>query len=133
MPVKELVYPRLLLQLAEQLADKVAFIDVSRTGTHYQGTFEIHIDRVLRLADAMRSVLGLRTGDRFAVLAANSHEYMELYHAAMFGVGIINPLNISLRALELAYVLNDSGSKVVFTDGSFGSLLDQAARRRCEG
>ena len=30
-------------------------------------------------------VLGLLPGDRFAVLAANSHEYLELYHAAMFG------------------------------------------------
>src|ERR1039458_3175785 len=130
MAMKELVYPRLLLQRAEQLADKVAFIDVSRTGTHYQGTFEIHVDRLLRLADAMRSVLGLLPGDRFAVLAANSHEYVELYHAAMFGAGIINPLNIRFAPSELAYVLNDSGSKVVFTDGSFASLLDRA---RVEG
>jgi long-chain acyl-CoA synthetase len=128
--MKELVYPRLLLQRAEQLADKVAFIDESRTGAHYQGTFETHIDRLLRLANAMRSVLGLLPGDRFAVLAANSHEYMELYHAAMFGAGIINPLNIRFAPSELAYVLNDSGSKVVFTDGSFASLLDQA---RSEG
>jgi long-chain acyl-CoA synthetase len=74
----------------------------------------------------MRSVLGLRPGDRFAVLAANSHEYMELYHAAMFGAAIINPLNIRLAPSELAYVLNDSGSKVVFTDGLFASLLDRA-------
>ncbi len=124
--MKELVYPRLLLQRAEQLADKVAFIDVSSTGTHYQGTFENHIDRLLRLANAMRTVLGLKPGDRFAVLAANSHEYIELYHAAMFGAGIINPLNMRLAPSELAYVLNDSGSKVVFTDASFVSLLDRA-------
>jgi len=31
--MRELVCPRLLLQRAEQLADKVAFIDVSRMGT----------------------------------------------------------------------------------------------------
>jgi long-chain acyl-CoA synthetase len=130
MAMKELVYPRLLLQRAEQLADKVAFIDVSRTGTRYEGTYETHIDRLLRLGDAMRCVLGLLPGDRFAVLAANSHEYMELYHAAMFGAGIINPLNIRFAPSELAYVLNDSGSTVVFTDGSFASLLDQA---RVEG
>src|ERR1019366_1820298 len=126
MAMKELVYPRILLQRAEQLADKVAFIDVSRLGTRYQGTFEIHIDRLLRLTDAMRSVLGLLPGDRFAVLASNSHEYMELYHAAMFGAGIINPLNIRFAPSELAYVLNDSGSRVVFTDASFATLLDRA-------
>jgi long-chain acyl-CoA synthetase len=126
MAMKELVYPRILLQRAEQLPDKVAFIDVSRAGTRYQGTYELHIDRLLRLANAMRSVLGINPGDRFAVLAANSHEYMELYHAAMFGAGIINPLNIRFAPSELAYVLNDSGSRVVFTDASFATLLDRA-------
>ena len=124
--MKELVYPRLLLQRAEQLADKVAFIDVSSTGIRYQGTFENHMDRLVRLANSMRDVLGLKPGDRFAVLAANSHQYIELYHAAMFGAGIINPLNIRFAPSELAYVLNDSGSKVVFTDASFASLLDRA-------
>src|ERR1035441_5063696 len=126
MAMKELVYPRILLQRAEQLPDKVAFIDVSRAGTRYQGTYELHIDRLLRLANAMRSVLGINPGDRFAVLAANSHEYMELYHAAMFGAGIINPLNIRFAPSELAYVLNDSGSRVVFTDALFATLLDRA-------
>jgi len=126
MEMKELVYPRLLLQRAEQLADKVAFIDVSCSGTRYQGTYERHIDRLLRLSNAMRSVLGIHPGDRFAVLAANSHEYMELYHAAMFGAGIINPLNIRFAPSELAYVLNDSGSRVVFTDPSFVTLLERA-------
>ena len=44
----------------------------------------------------------------------------------MFGAGIINPLNIRFAPSELAYVLNDSGSKVVFTDCSFAGLLDRA-------
>ena len=124
--MKELVYPRLLLQRAEQFADKVAFIDVSSRGILYQGTFENHMDRLVRLTNSMKTVLGLRPGDRFAVLAANSHQYIELYHAAMFGAGIINPLNIRFAPSELAYVLNDSGSKVVFTDASFSTLLDRA-------
>jgi long-chain acyl-CoA synthetase len=124
--MKELVYPMLLLQRAAQLADKMAFIDESSTGSRYRGTFENHMDRLLRLVNSMRDVLVLKPGDRFAVLAANSHEYIELYHAAMFGAGIINPLNIRFAPSELAYVLNDSGSKVVFTDASFASLLDRA-------
>ena len=124
--MKELVYPRLLLQRAEQFADKVAFVDVTSRGVHYQGTFENHMDRLVRLANSMRGTLGIQPGDRFAVLAANSHQYIELYHAAMFGAGIINPLNIRFVPSELAYVLNDSGSKVVFTDASFSNLLDRA-------
>ena len=107
--------PQTLAAACGAIADKVAFIDVSSRGIGYQGTFENHMDRLLRLTGSMRDALGLRPGDRFAVLAANSHQYIELYHAAMFGAGIINPLNIRFAPSELAYVLNDSGSKVVFT------------------
>jgi long-chain acyl-CoA synthetase len=124
--MKELVYPRLLLPRAEQLADKVAFVDVTREGMRYQGTFGGHIDRILRLASAMRTELGVKPRHRFAVLAVNGHEYLELYHAAMFGAGIINPLNIRFTPAELAYVLNDSGCRVVFTDPVFAPLLDRA-------
>ena len=124
--MKELVYPRFLLPRAERLADKVAFVDLTRDGVRYEGTFGTHIDRLLRLASAMRSELGVEPGDRFAVLAMNGHEFLELYHAAMFGAGIINPLNIRFTPAELAYVLNDSDARVVFTDPVFASLLDRA-------
>jgi len=60
------------------------------------------------------------------VLAANSTSTSSCTHAAMFGAGIVNPLNIRLAPSELAYVLNDSGSKVVFTDALFSTLLERA-------
>ena len=126
--MKELVYPRLLLPRVERLADKVGFVDLTRDGVRYEGTFAAHIDRVLRLTSAMRSELGVEPGDRFAVLAMNGHEFLELYHAAMFGAGIINPLNIRFTPAELAYVLHDSGSRVVFTDPVFATLLDRACK-----
>jgi len=124
--MKELVYPRLLLPRIEQLPDKVAFVDVSADGIHYQGTFATHLDRLLRLVHSVRVVLGIEPGDRFGVLAMNGHEYLELYHAAMFGAGIINPLNTRFTPAELAYVLNDSDSRVVFIDPAFAPLLDRA-------
>ncbi len=124
--MRELVYPRLLLPRIEQLPDKVAVIDVTTEGIRYRGTFAGHLDRLLRLVNSMRAVLGVEPGDRFGVLAMNGHEYLELYHAAMFGAGIINPLNMRLTPSELAYVLNDSGARVVFTDPVFAALLDRA-------
>jgi long-chain acyl-CoA synthetase len=126
--MKELVFPRFLLPRAERLPEKVGFVDVTKEGVRYEGTFAGHVDRVLRLSNALRSELGLRRDDRFAVLAANGHEYLELYHAALFGAGIINPLNIRFTPAELAYVLSDSGSKVVFTDPLFAGLV-QLARK----
>ncbi|MGO9344089.1 MAG: AMP-binding protein [Acidimicrobiales bacterium] len=124
--MKELVYPRLLLPSAERFADKVGFIDATRLGVRYSGTFGAHVERVLRLTHALRKQLGVSREDRFAVLAMNGHEFIELYHAALFGGGIINPLNIRFSAAELAYVLNDSGANIVFTDPVFADLVDRA-------
>jgi acyl-CoA synthetase (AMP-forming)/AMP-acid ligase II len=66
------------------------------------------MDRVLRLCGAMRE-LGLKKDDRFAVMALNSHQFLELYHAAFLGSGVINPLNLRLALPELEYILKDSG------------------------
>lgn len=125
--MKELVYPRVLLPRAERMADKVAFVDVTRDGVRYEGTFAAHVDRVLRLTHSLAHQFAMGKEDRFAVLAMNGHEFIELYHAALFGGGIINPLNIRFSAAELAYVLADSGTKVVFTDPVFAPLIYQAA------
>jgi len=57
------------------------------------------------------------------------HQYIELYHAANVRGWHRNPLNIRLAPSELAYVLNDSGSKVVFTDALFSTLLDEPETR----
>jgi long-chain acyl-CoA synthetase len=124
--MKELIYPRFLLPTAERLADKVGFVDQTAEGVVYEGTFGEHLERVLRLSDALRRQLGVQPGDRFAVFSMNSHQFIELYHAALFGAGIINPVNIRFNAAELAYVINESESKVMFTDPIFGAIVQSA-------
>ncbi|HCI78881.1 MAG TPA: hypothetical protein DHW02_04255, partial [Ktedonobacter sp.] len=53
--------------------------------------------------------LGVRRGDRVAVLMLNCHRYMELYYAcARMGAAIV-PLNIRLARPEIVFILNDSG------------------------
>ena len=115
------MYHRHLLPAVERHATRVGFHDGD-----YHGTFAQHGDRVLRLADALRTELGIERGDRFAILACNSHEYLELYHAGFLGAGVVNPLNLRLNPKELAFILNDSGTEVVFTDWLFSGLLEQA-------
>jgi acyl-CoA synthetase (AMP-forming)/AMP-acid ligase II len=115
--MKELIYGRLLLQRAEWHASKVAIIDGA-----YRATYAQHIDRVARHCAALRQ-LGVGKGERFAVLAANSHTYLELYHAAYLGAGVINPLNLRLAPAELEYILRDSGTKVCFVDAAFAPVI----------
>jgi acyl-CoA synthetase (AMP-forming)/AMP-acid ligase II len=118
--MKELVYHRYLLPTAERAAKKTAVIDGSFTST-----FGEHLDRVLKLADAMSSQLGIKRGDRFAVMALNGHQYLELYHASLLSGTVINPLNLRLAPKELEFILKDSGSRVCFVDAFFAGLIDK--------
>ena len=119
--MKELIYHRQLLPALETYADKVGFIDGD-----YRGTFAEHGDRVFRLCHALRHQLGIEPGDRFAVMATNSHQYLELYHAAFLGGGVINPLNLRLAGKELDYIVRDSGTEVVFVDAFFAEHFADA-------
>jgi long-chain acyl-CoA synthetase len=117
--VKELVYHRYLLPTVERLPDTTAVIDGS-----FRTTYAEHLDRVCRLADGMRTELGVGAGDRFAVMALNGHEFLELYHASFLGGSVINPLNLRLAPKELSFILSDSGAKVCFVDAFFAALID---------
>lgn len=119
--MKELIYHRLLLPAVERNADRTCAVNASNGFTT---TYAQHLDRVGRLIGGLRS-LGVGRGDRFAVMTLNSPEYLELYHAAFLGGGIVNPLNLRFAPKELAYVLRDSGTKVCFVDAFFAGLIDQ--------
>ncbi len=117
--MKELVFHRMLLPAVERRATHPAIIDGD-----YRSDFAGHLDRVLRLAHALEHQLNVRREDRFAVMALNSHQFLELYHAAFLGAGIVNPLNLRLAPSELAYILKDSGTKVCFVDAWFAGVID---------
>ncbi len=117
--MKDLTYHRHLLGTAERWADRPSYFDGGLELTHGQ-----HADRVLRVADALGSQLGVGGDDRFAVMALNGQPFLELYHAAFLGAGVINPLNLRLAPKELEFILQDSGTKVCFVDRFFAGVVD---------
>ena len=119
--MKELVGGQVLLPAWERFASTIAFHDGD-----YHADYARHADRVLRLANAMNGELGLERSDTFAVLGLNGHQYLELYHAAFLGAGIINPLNLRLSARELQLILADSEVRVIFVDEFFADHLERA-------
>ena len=121
--MKEFAYHRLLLPAADRMGGKIGVID----GEH-RVTYAEHVDRVFRLSQSLRKDLGMNRGDRFAVMALNSHRYLELYHASFLGAGVINPLNLRLSPKELAFILADSGCRVCFTDFVFAGLIDSVRK-----
>src|ERR1700741_4854127 len=58
-----------------------------------QRTFREFGDRVARLAGALQT-LGMRAGERVAMLALNSDRYLEYQIAVPWGGGVVNPCNI---------------------------------------
>ena len=70
-------------------------------------------DRARRLVGALRE-LGVRDGDRVAVVGRNCHRYLELYQALPGAGMVLVPLNQRHTEAELAYALEDSGSRVLF-------------------
>jgi long-chain acyl-CoA synthetase len=74
--------------------------------------------RAARLAGALRETCGLAPGDRVAIIARNSPEYLEvLYGIWLAGLAAV-PVNAKLHGAELAYILEHSGARVCFvSDG----------------
>ncbi len=79
--------------------------------------------RVDRLGYALQA-RGVQFGDRVALLLPNRVETIELILACARIGAIAVPLNFRLVARELAFMLRDSGAKLLFWDASFQALVD---------
>ena len=69
--------------------------------------------RAARLAGALHR-LGLKPGDRVAVVAKNCIEYVETIFAIWHGGFAAVPANAKLHGRELGYILEHSGARVCF-------------------
>jgi fatty-acyl-CoA synthase len=72
--------------------------------------------------------LGLRKGDRLAVLCSNSPEFVIATHAASRIGAIVVPVNARLAPPEVAYILSDSGSAMLAYGASEVALATTASR-----
>lgn len=79
------------------------------------------LDRVTRLAGALQN-LGMKPGDRVALLSLNSDRFIEYYFAVVWGGGAMMPMNIRWSAAECAYALNDAGAEILICDEAFKGL-----------
>ncbi|MBK5306362.1 MAG: AMP-binding protein [Frankiaceae bacterium] len=119
--MKELIWHRQLLPALDRHATAPFLTDAS---TGVTTTYGEHGARVVKLANAMRTELGLARDERYAVLSLNSARFEELYHAGFLGGGVVNPLNLRFAPRELTHVLADSATRVVFVDAAFAPVID---------
>jgi len=81
-------------------------------------TFKEWNDRSCRLSNALTK-MGVKKGDRFAILAYNCVEWMEIYAAAAKGGQITVPIMFRLAPPEMEYVINHSECKAFFVAKDF--------------
>jgi acyl-CoA synthetase (AMP-forming)/AMP-acid ligase II len=77
--------------------------------------------------------LGLDKGDRVAVLAYNSHEFLESFFGPAKAGLVIMPLNWRLTAEELSFILKDGGAKAIIFDADFEAIVEQIRAKGEEG
>ncbi len=73
-------------------------------------------ERVARLAGGLRERAGLAAGDRVAIFMKNCPEYLEALYAAWWAGLAAVPVNAKLHRKELAFIVGDSGAKLVIEE-----------------
>jgi long-chain acyl-CoA synthetase len=92
-------------------------------------------DRSITYAELDRSVTclahhfldqGLRSGDRVAVHWSNSIECVQLLLAA-FRAGLVAvPINLRLKAPEIAYIFEHSSARICFSEPALAAVAEEA-------
>ena len=100
--------------------DKVALICGERSLTYA----ELNA-RARRVANALYD-LGVRSGERVAVMAHNSIELLEIAGglSKLSAIGVL--LNYRLRASEVTYILNDCGARAALVGPELVEVVEQA-------
>jgi fatty-acyl-CoA synthase len=84
-------------------------------------------DRVDRVSNLLLAE-DVRPGDRVAILMTNRAEYVE----AVVGINLLGaiavPVNFRLTAREIAYILSNSGAKVVLSEVALAATAEEAIR-----
>jgi long-chain acyl-CoA synthetase len=91
-------------------------------GSRVLRTYGEAAHRVARLAGALRA-MGLKPGDRVAVAAGNSPDYLEamyaIWHAGLAAV----PANAKLHGSELRTILEQSGARICLASGGLDAEI----------
>ncbi len=88
-------------------------------------------ERVDRVAAALAG-MGIRPGDRVALLLGNVPEFVYAFYGALRAGAVVAPLNVMLTAHELGYILADAGARAIVAEiGYLPSIL--AVRDRLPG
>src|SRR5436853_5610538 len=97
---------------AEVRGDKTALVDLAK---QRRLSYRVLDERIDRLAAHLAS-LGVKRGERVAVLAPNTTDILEVQFACFRLAAIFVPLNTRLTVHELQFILGDAAPTVLVHD-----------------
>src|SRR5690349_22176712 len=107
-------------------------LQVKRDGRYYPISHETLLERVRRVSLGLEE-LGVRGGDRVAILSENRPEWAIVDYATLALGAADVPVYPNLPADQVAYILRDSGACVAFVSNPDQAAKVAAARASCPG
>jgi fatty-acyl-CoA synthase len=101
---------------AKIFTQRTAIVDGARRFTY--GEFG---ERSHRLAGLLKNA-GAKPSDRIAALCTNSHVMLELHNGAPMAGCALVPINIRLSQQEIAYILDNSGARILIATHEFTEM-----------
>jgi len=112
-------------ETAAQFPHKTAYIYANK-----EISYDAALARINQMANRLAE-LGVEKGDRVGLLMPNIPDFPTVYYGALSLGASIVPLNVMYRPREIAYIMNDSGAKVLVTAEPFlPSVLDARSSLR---
>ena len=108
----------LYLNAARRFPNKMGIISGDK-----RYTFKEVKERVNRISNALFA-MGLKKGDRVAILDSNKSWYLKLYFGITAGGMIAVPLNYRLAPREYVYLLNQSGTSAIFVGDAYVDTIN---------
>ncbi len=85
------------------------------------------LERRTAAAQALLAQQGVQAGDRIAWCAANHPDFFAAMLATMRSGAVLTPINWRQKAREIAYILADSGARMIVADAAFLDTVTTAA------
>ena len=125
--------PTTLVEIYERVARvhrKPNTLNYKRGGAWHSISAEEMLTRARRIALGLYS-LGLRKGDRVAILSDSCAEWVLSDQGCIFAGVVTTPIYSTLTAAQVRYILNDSGARAIFigTAAKFSEI--EAALKSC--
>ena len=106
---------------------RAAQINPRGIGSHFGDRERSWVEFTARIAKLAQGLvdIGVRPGDRIAMLALNSDRYLEYFFAVPWAGAVFVPINTRLAPPEIVHWIGDSGASVLMIDDNYLPVLSR--------